>query len=141
MQDRPSENDVSALAVGWEAHGAGGGRQRVRRLAGLVSRFGIGRRFYAALSVRHVYANLQHLAAERGFPRRPAQTPNDYLPTLEEAFPGHEDAIRHITTLYNAYEYGDIPTGAAEIGRLHAAWDAIRRETGTGQVARQRRPE
>lgn len=101
---------------------------QLRNLAALISRFGVGRRFYAALSIRHIYANLQRLAAARGFPRHKAQTPNDYLAILEVAFPGQDEALRYITAMYNAFEYGQVPTSSAELTRLHAAWEAISRQ-------------
>ncbi len=98
---------------------------QLRNLAALVHRFGWGRRFYAALSIRHIYANLQRLAAARGFPRHQAQTPNDYLTVLETAFPGQSETLHYITAIYNAFEYGQTPTSTAELARLHAAWKEI----------------
>ena len=94
---------------------------------GLARRFGLGRRFYAALSVRHIYANVQRLAAERGHPRQKAQTPNDYLPELLLAFPTAEEALRLITDAYNAFEYGQVPVDEAELAQLRAAWETVRR--------------
>jgi hypothetical protein len=99
---------------------------RVKDLAGLVGQFGVGKGFYAAVSIRHIYANLQKLAAERGYPRDPAWTPNDYLPALKRAFPGQDEALQHITEVYNAYEYGHVSTDPAEMEKLKAAWEAIR---------------
>ena len=99
---------------------------KLKDLAGMVGQFGVGKQFYAALSVRHIYANLQKLAAQRGFPRDPSWTPNDYLPRLMQAFPGQEEALRHITEVYNAYEYGHVSTDADEMAQLQAAWEAIR---------------
>ncbi len=101
------------------------GFDKLKDIAGMVGRFGVGRRFYAAISIRHVYANLQKLAAQRGFPRDPSWTPNDYLPRLMQAFPGQEEALRHITDVYNAFEYGHVSTDPEEMARLQAAWEAI----------------
>ena len=127
---RSQEAETRSPATGREQARVGDGLarlvDRVRGLTALIGRFGIGRRFYAALSVRHIYANVQHLAADQGFPRHKAQTPNDYLPALAAAFPGHEADVTHITTVYNACEYGDVPTDAAELRRLHDVWEAIR---------------
>lgn len=124
------ESERRQGVAGQEAEGLAGFLEarwrRLQELAGLLARYGLSRRFYAALSVRHIYANLQHLAAVRGFPRDKAQTPNDYLPTLAAAFPDHAGAVAHITQAYNAFEYGHVPTGADELAQLHAAWDAIR---------------
>ncbi|NOX62659.1 MAG: DUF4129 domain-containing protein [Chloroflexi bacterium] len=102
------------------------GLRRLREYVGMARRFGLGRKFYAALSVRHIYANVQRLAAERGHPRQKAQTPNDYLPELIRAFPTAEEALRRITDAYNAFEYGQVPVDEAELAQLRAAWDAVR---------------
>ncbi len=125
---RRQEKELRTPVAGHERAGLDRLLDRMRGLTDLIGRFGIGRRFYAALSVRHIYANVQHLAADRGFPRQKSDTPNDYLPTLAAAFPGHEADVAHITSVYNAYEYGDVPTDAAELRRLHDAWEAIRRD-------------
>lgn len=101
--------------------------RRLQELAGLLARYGPGRRFYAALTVRHIYANLQRLAAGRGFPRDEAQTPNDYLPILVTAFPDQAEAVARITAAYNAFEYGHVAIEPGDLDHLHAAWDAIRR--------------
>ncbi len=125
-----SEREQRQGVAGDEAEGVAGFVQarwrRLQELAGLLARYGLGRRFYAAMSVRHIYANLQRLAAGRGYPRDEAQTANDYLPTLMKAFPEHTEAVAHITSAYNAFEYGHVPTEADELALLHAAWDAIR---------------
>ncbi len=102
------------------------GFDRLKDLAGMIGQFGIGRGFYTAISIRYIYANLQKLAAERGYPRDAAWTPNDYLPRLIQAFPGQDVALRHITDLYNAYEYGHIPTDPAELEKLKAAWETLK---------------
>ena len=102
------------------------GMKKLKDLAGLVGAFGLGRGFYDAISIRHIYANLQRLAAKRGFPRDPTWTPNDYLPRLMQAFPGQEEDLRRITQLYNALEYGHIPADPHEIRRVRAAWERLR---------------
>ena len=102
------------------------GLGNLKDLAGMVGRFGVGRDFYAAISIRHIYANLQKLAAQRGHPRDPAWTPNDYLPQLLQAFPGQDEALRLITATYNNFEYGHVSTDPDDMERLRAAWDAIK---------------
>lgn len=101
------------------------GFDRLKDLAGMIGQFGAGKSLYAAISIRHIYANVQKLAAKRGYPRDIAWTPNDYLPFLMQAFPGHEADLRHITELYNAYEYGHVSTDSEELQRLRAAWEAL----------------
>jgi len=109
-----------------ESAGVGGlvqaGLNRLRNLAGLVGQFGLGRRFYAAISIRNIYGNVQRLAEERGSPRHQAQTPNDYLGTLVSVFPDQEDELTHITAAYNDFEYGHVSTDPAELERLRGDW-------------------
>ena len=85
-----SASEERERTPGEERQGLGrlvsGGLSRLRNLANLIGQFGLGRRFYAAVSVRNIYANMLRLAAERGYPRHPAQTPNDFLPRLHERF-------------------------------------------------------
>jgi len=103
----------------------GPGLKRLRDWAGLVGRYGLGRRFYAAVSVRHLYANLQRLAAKRGYARLPAQTPNDYLPLLIQAFPGQEEALQRLTEAYNAVEYGHLMISDQAWQQLQADWESL----------------
>lgn len=124
------DSDQRARVDGVERAGIGGlmeaGLNRLREFAGLVGAFGLGRRFYAAISIRHIYGNVQHLAKQRGYPRHKAQTPNDYLPTLQRVFPGQEEALAHITDAYNAYEYGEVTTDPEELERLRSDWQSVR---------------
>ncbi len=101
------------------------GLNRLRNLVGLVGQFGLGRRFYAAISIRNIYGNVQRLAEQRGHPRHQAQTPNDFLPTLLLAFPGQEEALTHITAAYNDFEYGHVSTDPAELEQLRSDWQTV----------------
>jgi hypothetical protein len=100
--------------------------ERLRELAEQVGRFGLGRRLYAAISVRYIYANVIRLAEQRGFPRPPARTPNEFLPTLAQAFPGHEADLAQITEAYVKVHYGELPTDWAELEELRAGWERLR---------------
>jgi len=117
VESLEGEGLMNALRRGWG---------KLKDLAGMAGQFGLGKGFYTALSIRHIYANLQKLAAERGFPRDPAWTPNDYLPHLIQAFPGQDAALQHITDLYNAYEYGHLPTDPAEMEKMKASWETLK---------------
>ena len=97
----------------------------VDKLAGQVGRFGLGRRLYAAISVRYIYANVIRLAARRGFPRPPARTPNEFLPTLEGAFPGREADLSRLTEAYVMVHYGEVPADREEIEELRACWQRL----------------
>src|SRR5690606_6058029 len=56
-----------------------GGLDRLGELADTASRFGLGSRFLAAISIRRIYTNLLRLAADAGYPRATSQTPYEYL--------------------------------------------------------------
>jgi len=105
-----------------------GARRRLADLAGLVS----AGRLLAALSIRRIYANLGRLAAEAGYPRGAAQTPDEYLPTLARAFPDCQAETALITAAYVQAHYGRVPDTAAELQRIRDAWERVR----AGQVSK-----
>ena len=102
------------------------GARTLRDLAGLVRRFGVSRQLLAAVSVQNIYANLCRLARQRGYPRRPAQPPDAYLPALTQAFAGHEEALERITAAYMRVHYGDRPVSLDELSALRADYRAVR---------------
>jgi hypothetical protein len=102
------------------------GAQAMRDLAKLVGRFGVSRQLLAAVSVQNIYANLCRLARQRGYPRRPAQPPDAYLPALTQAFAGHEEALERITAAYMRVHYGDRPVSRDELFTLRADYHDLR---------------
>lgn len=113
----------------------GRGVRWLRDVAGLVRRFGLSRQLLAAISVQNIYANLCRLARQRGYPRRPSQPPDDYLPVLTRAFVGQEEALARITATYMQVHYGDQPVTAAELVRLRQDYQRVRK------AEKQERPE
>jgi hypothetical protein len=107
---------LSSLRDGWD---------RLRDLAGLVGRFGPGLRLYAAVSIRKIYANMARLAASRGFPRQPAQTPYEYMPALGLAFPDCQAEAIVITEAYVRVHYGELPESIRELQRIQECWRQI----------------
>lgn len=105
----------------------GRGVQWLRDMAGLVRRFGLSRQLLAAISVQNIYANLCRLARQRGYPRRPSQPPDDYLPVLARVFAGQEEALGRITTAYMRVHYGDQPVSAAELLQLRQDYQHVRK--------------
>ncbi len=85
------------------------------------------RRTHAADTVRHIYASLQALAADRGLPRPLDDTPYEYLPALVEAFPEAEADLRFLTQAYVDAHYHELPTSGADLARARAAWQAVQR--------------
>jgi len=117
-----------ALSASLGARGAlGKGWNRVKDLFGMVRRYGIGRKLLDAISVHNIYANVERLAAQRGLPRRPSETPYEYLPRLSTIFPGHEEALRHITEAYVQVQYGGRVVGGEGLERLREEWEDLRR--------------
>ncbi len=106
-----------ALGKGWE---------RVKGLFNLVRRYGIRRELLDAISVHNIYANVERLAARHGLPRRPAETPYEYLPRLATLFPGHEEALRHITEAYVQVHYGERAIRGEELETLRREWEMLR---------------
>jgi len=83
-------------------------------------------RFFAALTIRRIYAHLGALAAEQGYPRASHETPYEYLPTLERSFPGNHDEVVRITEAYVAVHYGQVPERPEGLAVVQAAWERIR---------------
>ena len=109
------------------------GTRALRNAAGLIRRFGLGTHLLAAISVQNIYANVSRLARDRGYPRRPAQPPDDYLPVLVGALGGFEDQLARITAAYMRVHYGDHPVSRAELTQLREDYRAVREgEAGTG---------
>ncbi len=99
---------------------------RLAELAGLVRRYGVNRQLLAAVSVQNIYANLTRLARLRGYPRRPAQPPDRYLPVLSRAFPGQDEPLARITAAYMRVHYGDRPVELTELAALRSDYHRIR---------------
>ena len=85
------------------------------------------RRSHAADTVRHIYASLQALAADRGVPRPPDDTPYEYLPALVEAFPEAAADLRFLTQAYVDAHYHELPTSDADLSRARVAWQHVQR--------------
>ncbi len=118
------EESGEAITLGGGALGRG--VRWLREMAGLVRRHGLSRQLLAAISVQNIYANLCRLASRRGYPRHPAQPPDDYLPVLGEAFAGQEEALARITAAYMRVHYGDQAVSSAELGQIRKDYDQVR---------------
>jgi len=123
-QDGAEEESGEAITVGGGTLGRG--VRWLRDMAGLVRRHGLSRQLLAAISVQNIYANLCRLASRGGYPRHPAQPPDDYLPVLGEAFAGQEEALARITAAYMRVHYGDQAVSSAELGQIRKDYDQVR---------------
>ena len=122
--DEEEKAEPESLTFGGDALRRGW--QRLRTLAGLVRRYGLGRELLDAISVENLYANLCRLARQRGHARQPSEPPDDYLPRLALAFPGHDDALARITEAYMRVSYGEQAIGGEELTSLRAAYERVR---------------
>ncbi len=120
------EAEESAPAQFEWGGGLRSGLARLRGLAGLVRRYGLGPRLLAAVNVEAIYANVSRLARRRGYGRKPAQPPDAYLPALMAAFPGCAPELERITDLYMRVEYGDQPADSEELAALRTDYAAVR---------------
>ena len=120
-----AEEEVSeAITLGGDTLGRG--VRWLRDMAGLVRRFGLSRQLLAAISVQNIYANLCRLGSRRGYPRHPAQPPDNYLPVLAQAFVGQEDALARLTDAYMRVHYGDQAVTSAELAQIRKDYDQVR---------------
>lgn len=103
-------------------------RNNLRRLAnalGLLRQFGVGRDLFAALTIRRIYARMEHLAGKRGYPRTLSETPNEYRRELFQAYPGLNEDVERITRAYIAVRYGDVPENNEELQAVRTAWSHL----------------
>ncbi len=82
----------------------------------------------AAARIRQIYAQLLRISESLGKPRPPANTPLEFLPTLEVLFPENSVDIREITLAYTKIRYGQYPESEAEVRLVEQGWNRIRAE-------------
>jgi len=111
---------------------AGGARRalgdRWRQLTSALRalrRYELGRELFTALTIRRIYAQTERLAARRGYPRGPAETPYEYRAALARAFPALDSEVQRITEAYVAVRYGDVPEDPAALSAVRAAWERL----------------
>ena len=100
------------------------GRRRLDEAATALSRSLLGR-FLAARTIRRIYAYLCALAEKQGYPRASYETPLEYLPALEQAFPDNREEVVRITEAYVAVHYGEVPERPEDLEIIRAAWERI----------------
>ena len=93
----------------------------------MAGRFGILSRWLAANSIRRIYAQMVASATRRGYPRADSDTPYEYLPALNESWPGKSAHIRTITEAYVRVHYGELPESSEELDAIRSAWEEIQR--------------
>ncbi len=91
----------------------------------LLRRLGFRRHWRAALSIRRIYRRMMKAAAAVGYPKPDAQTPYEYLPTLNQAWPHNHQDARLITEAYVNVRYGEIPESSQELEEIKQAWQRL----------------
>lgn len=107
-------------------HIGAGMRRHLRQLADRLSGLRLGGRLLDAARIRRIYARMTAMAASLDHPRRSAQTPREYLPTLVALFPEQEAEVRCITEAYNQVRYGELPETRRELAGVEEAWRRVR---------------
>jgi len=125
VRTRPRTRTAEPEGVAPEELSVSGGLERlglgrVREWLNLLRRHGFSRQLLAAVTVQNMYANLGRIARRRGHPRAPAQSPDDYLPALRQAFPGSDAQLLRITLAYMRVHYGDQRISQDELDQLRA---------------------
>jgi hypothetical protein len=82
----------------------------------------------AAQRIRAIYIDLLDLADRLKYPRRLQQTPLEYLPELQNAFPGSRQELVLITQAYLRIRYGELPETLAEVSSIESAWRQVQLE-------------
>ncbi|MCP4541891.1 MAG: DUF4129 domain-containing protein [Chloroflexi bacterium] len=100
------------------------GRRRLGEMADALNRSRLGQMF-VALTIRRIYAHLGALAAELGHPRALHETPYEYQPSLEQAFPDSHEQVAQITQAYIDVHYGQVPDQMADLQAIRTAWEHV----------------
>jgi hypothetical protein len=82
----------------------------------------------AAQRIRVIYTDLLELAASLKHPRWPQQTPLEYLPELQKAFPSSQAELVLITQAYQRIRYGELPEAQDEVNVIENAWSHVQVE-------------
>ncbi|MBI3915347.1 MAG: DUF4129 domain-containing protein [Chloroflexi bacterium] len=83
------------------------------------------RRNLNAESIRRIYAALVARAGDAGIARRVAETPNEFLPRLEQSWQDRADDLGAITRAYVAAHYGEESATPEVVTHVRAAWDRV----------------
>ena len=66
------------------------------------------------------------LASRPDHPRLPSATPLEFLPQLQDLFPGQEKLLDVITQAYLKVRYGELPETYEEVQNVLTGWEQIK---------------
>jgi hypothetical protein len=72
-----------------------------------------------------LYYDMLHAAEDRDMERRPNETPLEFAPRLDQAYAAPTPS--HITAVFDDVRYGALTRDRAEVDRLRAEWEALRK--------------
>lgn len=82
-------------------------------------------RLLAAARIRRIYARLLKFSARLGKTRPVAQTPLEFLPSLNNLFPDMSGELDTITQAYVRVRYGELPETVEEVQKVEHAWTRV----------------
>ncbi|GAB4499647.1 MAG: hypothetical protein OHK0052_15030 [Anaerolineales bacterium] len=103
-------------------------RNQMQDAANLLTRTPLSarQRTLAAARIRKLYLNLLTLCLNLNIPREQAQTPLEFLVTLQEHFPELRTEAATMTHAYQRVRYGELPETAEEVAAVEGAWERLR---------------
>jgi hypothetical protein len=93
----------------------------------VLGRLGLIRNWRAAASIRRIYREMGNAAAASGYPRSEAETPFEYLATLDRVWPDNASDAQRITQAYVKVRYGELPETKQELKDIAEAWLRLQR--------------
>lgn len=76
--------------------------------------------------IRFYFLALVRRATERGFPRKPAQTPREYVAGLMEVNPPVQGELQEMVLAFEEARYSEHNPGRGRVLRVRKVWDTIR---------------
>lgn len=91
----------------------------------LLGRLGILRDWQTAVSIRRIYRKMLRAADASGYPRLEAETPYEFLTTLNKTWPHNRQETELITAAYIKIRYGELPETDQELLSIKSAWRTL----------------
>ena len=79
-----------------------------------------------AVSIINIYLQMTQISSEIGYPRHTSETPYEYLKTLVNLWPNHQQDVQLITRAYVKVRYGEFPETREEFEAIKMAWERVK---------------
>jgi hypothetical protein len=100
---------------------------RLRKFTEGIANLRQGRRIWVAARVRRIYCKMIDMASEFEHPRMEAETPLEFIETLEKLFPMARKEVLVITQAYQRVRYGEFPETRFEVEEVEGAWESVKK--------------